>query len=643
MGVQSVSLVKGEEQMQYFVRHLLKDVKAMEYMLKNDWFDKGITRIGAEQELCLVNNAFKPAPIVTEFFDSLDQEYPWLETELARFNLETNLNPRVFEGDCLNDMEQELRGYLDTIQKHLDPMDAKIILTGILPSLKKSDLGWHNLTPKPRYRALMEALSQLRGEDYDLHLEGIDELKIKHNTPLLEACNTSFQVHLQVDPDDFVKMYNIAQTVAAPCLAMAANSPMLFGRRLWHESRIALFQQSIDNRIAQHFIREKSPRVFFGSDWLRNSIVELYKDDIVRFRVLLSSEIEEDSLAMVHRGEVPKLRFLQVHNSTVYRWNRPCYGISANGKPHLRIENRVLPAGPTVIDEMANTAFWLGLMKGMAKQYGDITQRIGFEDVRDNFLKSARTGIDSKFTWLKDKKYSAADLVLEEFLPIAREGLLDNNINANDVDRYLSVIEGRAKKHMTGARWIMRTFTKLTKETTKDEAISTLTAAIVDNQSSNKPVHEWELPKLEDLKEYKTNQLLVEEVMETEIFSVMKDDIIELVAEIMEWRGLRYMLVEDVNGKLEGLVSSSSLIRYFADNQHYANDEVLLVGDIMVKNPITVNMETSIVEAIEVMQQHEIGCLPVVDANNVLVGIITEMNFLKISNRLLKRINDGKK
>jgi predicted transcriptional regulator/gamma-glutamylcysteine synthetase len=633
MGVQTVSLVEDKEQMQHFVRNLLKDVKALEYMLNNDWFESGTTRIGAEQEMCLVDKNFKPAPIAMEVLAK--QDYPWLETELARFNLETNLTPRVFENKCLSDMETELRDSLDKVQHILDSFDSKVLLTGIMPTLKKSDLGFHNLTPKKRYKALMDSLSKLRGEAHELRLEGIDELRIKHNSPLLEACNTSFQVHLQVSPNDFVKMYNLAQTVAGPMIAISANSPMLFGRRLWHESRIAIFQQSIDNRIAQHHLRDRSPRVTFGSDWLQDSVMEIYREDISRFRVLLSSDVQEDALKMIKEGKTPKLHSLNVHNSTVYRWNRPCYGISENGKPHLRIENRVLPAGPTVIDEMANTAFWLGLMKGMEKEYGDIRKYLGFEDVRDNFLKASRTGIDSKFTWINDKKYTAADLTLNELLPLAREGLKENNIDTSDIDRYMSVIEGRSKKVMTGARWMLRTYTKLAKETNRDEALTTLTAAIVKNQMEGNPVHEWPMPTLEDLKEYSTSKVTVEEIMETDLFTVHQDDIIEFASDIMSWRKLRHILVENEKGQLTGLVSSALLLKHFSKNA--GATKTTLVEEIMVSKPITVTTSTLIVDAIQVMQENEIGCLPVVDENNILQGLISETNFLKISRRLLKR------
>lgn len=497
----------------------------------------------------------------------------------------------------------------------------------------------HNLTPKVRYKALMEAInSQLIGSTYELRLNGIDELLLQHDSPLLEACNTSFQVHLQVAPKDFVKMYNIAQTLTGPVIAIAANSPIVFGRRLWHESRIAMFQQSVDTRTTHDHMRERSPRVNFGNNWLKDSILDIYREDIARFRVLLSGDVEEDAIDLVHKGKVPKLRALQVHNSTVYRWNRPCYGISENGKPHLRIENRVIPSGPTVMDEVANAALWIGAMMAMGDRFDDITQHISFEDVRDNFSKAARFGIDSKFTWFKDKKINARDLVLKELLPMAKEGLLKNKVDKNDIDKYLGLIEERAKSHMNGARWQLRAYTKLIKETNRDEALCALTAAIVKNQVAGIPVHKWKLPELNILKEYKPSQIYVEEFMETDLITVQKDDIIELVAEMMDWRKIRYTPVEDTKGQLVGLVSSRLILRHLIRDPKLKG-KMKMVKDIMIKNPLTISPDATIIEAMTKMRENKIGSLPVVK-NGELIGIITEVDFLKISRRLIERLEN---
>lgn len=641
MGEQQVSVAKEGVQMQKFVRNLLADVRALEYMLNNNWFEDDIVRIGAEQEMCLVDTkTLKPAPIAMEALEHMTQ-WDWVGTELAKFNLEINLTPRVFDSNCLNMLEEETHSRLVKIREQLQRLGATTILTGILPTLRKFDLELHNLTPKPRYFALIEAINkQLMANAYELRLTGIDELLVKHSSPLLEACNTSFQVHLQVSPKNFVQYYNIAQTLTAPVMAIAANSPVVFGRRLWHESRIAFFQQSLDTRATHDHMRERSPRVHFGRKWLEKSILEIHKEDIARFRVLLAGDTDEDSLALIREGKVPRLRALQVHNSTVYRWNRPCYGISDTGKPHLRIENRVLPAGPTVVDEVANAAFWLGAMVGMASEIEDITTHVSYEDVQDNFLKAAQFGIDSKFNWFSEKKVSACDLILSDLLPIARKGLEIQKINTDDIDKYLGIIEERAKQHMNGARWQLRAFTALRNRVTRDEAVTILTSSIVKNQEKELPVHKWELPKLEDLEDYRPAKLKVEEFMETDLFTVQKDDIIELVGELMDWRKIRYMPVEDSKGNLVGLITSRHLLRYYSNLTSRSNgQECTMVKHIMIENPITIGPEETIVEAMKTMREHKIGCLPVVKGGE-LIGIITEMDFLRISGRLIERLKE---
>ena len=638
MGEQKVSLLQDEKQMQNFVRLLLNDVRALEYMIENDWFESGITRIGAEQEMAMVHlKTLKPACIAVEALEKM-KKWDWVETELARFNLETNLDPREFKGKCLSLMEKENSSKLAKIRKVVNGMGADIILTGILPTLNKDDLDFHNLTPKKRYFALMESMKQqLIGNNFELRLTGIDELLVRHDSPLLEAVNTSFQIHLQVEPKDFVKMYNIAQTLAAPVMAIAANSPIVFGRRLWHESRIAMFQQAIDTRTTHDHMRERYPRVSFGNGWLKDSVLNIHREDIARFRVLISSDVEEDAMKMIAKNLTPKLRALQVHNSTVYRWNRPCYGISPNGKPHLRIENRVIPAGPTVLDEVANAAFWLGAMVGMGDKYDDITKEISWADVRDNFGKAARFGIDSNFTWFKDKKIGACELVRKELIPIARAGLKKMKVDAKDIDKYLGVIEARSKQHMNGARWQLRAFTKLKEETTQDEALSVLTSSIIENQNKGLPGHKWKMPELTDLKEYRPSKIKVEEFMQTDLFTVQKDDIIELVAEMMDWRKISYTPVEDTKGNLVGLVNSRVILRYFIKGNKLNGKESGTVKDIMKENPVTISPNATILDAMAKMRDNKVGCLPVIKGKE-LIGIITEMDFLRISGRLIERL-----
>jgi CBS domain-containing protein len=638
MGFQKVNTLDNQQEMQHFVKHLLQDVQAFEYMLQHNWFENDITRIGAEQEMCLVHNkTLKPACINMQVLEKLT-DAPWCVTELAKFNLEVNLNPREFVGDCLSQMEAENMHYLARIQEVLDGFDASIVLCGILPTLRKHDLDMQNLTPKDRYFALMSAIQRhLLGTTFELRVEGIDELLVKHDSPLLEACNTSFQVHLQVSQQDFVKMYNLSQVLAAPVIAIAANSPLVFGRRLWHETRIALFQQSLDTRTTSDHMRERLPRVNFGSGWLTGDITNIYKEDIGRFRVLLAGAIEEDSWEMIEQKIAPKLRALQIHNSTVYRWNRPCYGISPNGKPHLRIENRVMPAGPTPVDAVANAAFWLGCMVGMGRQYDDITKHIAFVDARDNFLKSAKFGIDSTFTWLKDRKVPVTELILKELLPLAKEGLKHQKVDQADIDKYLGIIEARASEHKTGARWALRSYTALQNQVTNDEALACVTAAIVKNQKLNKPVHTWAESTPDDLDAWRPSNIKVEEFMSTDLFTVQKEDLVELVADIMDWRRIRYMPVENQKGELIGLISSRMVLRYFNRRNKLEDNAISTVKDIMIEKPITVRPDTTLSEALQIMRDNRIGCLPVVQ-NKELVGVITEMDFLRITGRMMDRL-----
>ena len=637
MGEQRVSKLNTLKNRHQFFNSLLNDVKALNYMIDHDWFEKGITRIGAEQEMVLVDQkTLKPKLNAMEALDMMKKD-KWVETELAKFNLEINLDPRELKGKCFSKLEKETRTKLNKIQKTLKKLKTTSVLTGILPTLVKTDLDLKNLTPKKRYHALMESINQqLSGTAYELKISGIDDLRIKHDSPLLEACNTSFQVHLQVDADAFVPYYNIAQALTGPCMAIAANSPLVFGKRLWHESRIAMFQQALDTRTSHDHMRESSPRVNFGNDWLRESILEIYKEDIAQFQPLICPDIKEDSLDLINKGKVPNLTALQVNNSTVYRWNRPCYGISDTGKPHLRIENRVLPSGPTVIDEVANACFWIGAMKGMYLKYGDkIPDLLLFEDVRDNFLKGAQFGIDTTFNWIGDKKISATKLILKVLLPLAEKGLKAHNVSKADRDLYLGIIRQRAKKHVTGARWLLRGYSELTKQTSKDEALTVLTQCIIKNQKTNKPVHTWKPPTLADLKEYKPSALKVSEFMDTHLLTVTKDDILEFAINLMEWKSVRYLPVEH-KGNLEGLISSKMILNHLATTKK-AKNNYTTVGDVMSTKPSVVSPDTSILDAMKLMKSNKVGCLPVV-LNDELVGVITENHYMNITDRLMDRL-----
>src|SRR6056297_3166940 len=635
MGEERVKIPESKEQSQKFLKYLLRDVRAMGRMLDEGWFEIDNIRIGAEQELCLIDRNAKPAPIAMELLEALGDDS--FTTELAKFNLETNLEPLLFEGKCLSQMETNIQKKLELIRETIKQFDGDVVLSGVLPTIRKSDLDIENLTPLPRYRAICDAINKLRGEEYDLRIQGADELLMRFDTPLLEASNTGFQVHLQVSPDEFVQKYNLAQAIAGPVLACAVNSPLLFGKRLWAETRIALFHQSVDTRKVGDHLRDSSPRVTFGNQWLKESILEIYQEDIARYRVILSADVDENVEEMLEAGEVPALRALQIHNGTVYRWNRPCYGIS-NGKPHLRIENRVFPSGPTVSDEIANAAFWLGLLNGMGNHYPNIHEKLDFDDVRMNFFAASKLGLDTKFRWVDEKRYSAVELITEEFLPIAREGLEKAGVDRGDISSYMDIIEDRTDSGQTGSFWMVKSYNELSKKVSREQALTAVTNAMVKNQKKGEPVHKWGLAKVDDMENWQPHTLLVEEFMTTDLFTVQKDDILESVANLIDWRRIRYVPVEDDSKHLVGLITMRKIFREYNNVIHGKADESTSVDSIMIKNPITIHPEASILEAVDIMDSQKIGCLPVVK-NNRLVGIITEQNYMTITKRLLRRLH----
>ena len=639
MGEQQVNLLMDEQQRMDFTQHLFKDILALEIMIEKGMIEKGITRIGAEQELCLIDSSFRPAPIAMEVLDAVED--PHLTNELSRFNLEINLDPQVFRKDALSRMEKQLKQCLGLLSDHLQEQDHDYVLAGILPTIRISDLDMKNLTPNPRYLALNESMRKLRGGPYEFRIEGTDELITSHDTLMFESCNTSFQVHYQLDADDFVSRYNWAQAITGPLLAACTNSPMLFGRRLWRETRIALFQQSADTRKSSEHLRDQRPRVYFGHDWVRDSIVEIFKEDVARYRVLMSSDIKQDSIAELEAGRAPKLEALKLHNGTIYKWNRACYGMT-NGVPHLRIENRVLPAGPTVLDEMANTAFWLGLMHGMPQEYAKLKDTADFDEVRTNFLRAAKMGMGAMFRWVNDKVYSSQDLVLKELLPIAVEGLKKADIHKKDISKYMDVIRQRVETGRSGSQWVLDSYASLKKKGTKDEAIVAITAGMAKRQKSTKPVHKWSVAKINEAGSWINRYWRIDQIMSRDLYTVNENDLIDLVPNIMNWKHLRHVPVENEAGELVGIVTSQNLLSYYA-KRFSDKEQPQTVKEIMVSKLITVNEETLTIDALPLMRKHEIGCLPVVKEGNKLVGIVTDKDFVNIADHLLREIVSKKK
>jgi len=629
MGEHQVSDTTSEE-LRRFVRALLEDVRALERMLDEGWIESDVRRIGAEQEMFLVDRDGNPAPLAMEVLERLDS--PAFAVELARFNLEANLTPRDLGGDCLLQMERDLEDLLAKARAAAAELGVDVLLIGILPTLALSDLSLENMVPRQRFRTLNRVMSELRGGEFRTLIKGDDELQVAHDNVMMEACNTSFQIHFQVGPGEFARLYNLAQVVTGPALAAAVNSPVLLHHRLWHETRVALFQQSLDVRSPAQQQMGRRQRVSFGDRWLERSVLEIWREDIARFRVLLATDLEESPLEQIARGQTPSLKALCLHNGTVYRWNRPCYGVSA-GKAHLRIENRVLPAGPTVVDEIANAAFYYGLMIAMAEEHADITKVMDFDDAKANFLAAARYGLGAQFRWTNGTSAGARELILGELLPLARQGLALKGIEG--AERLLGTLEERVRSGRTGAQWAFDSLSSMSRERSPDARHRALVHATLALQREGRPVHTWELARIEERADWRKVFRTVDQVMTRDVFTVHPEDVIDLAASLMEWEHIRRIPVEDDEGRLVGLLNQRSLIRLLAHGSAQPGGRPLAVREVMKEHPVTVGPKTSILEAIEIMRAERVGCLPVVEGER-LVGIVTEHDFIDVASVLLE-------
>jgi len=621
MGSQAVKPIKTKKQQKEFVSYLLKDLKALEQMIQTDAFEKGIQRIGAEQEMCIIDKYYRPSFNALEILDKIND--PHFTTELGLFNLEANLDPLVLKGKCFTDLENDLYTLLEKARKAANNIEKnKIILTGILPTFQRKDLVFENMTPYERYKTLNDMMRSIKGDDFKLLIRGVDELIVEHESILFEACCTSFQVHLQIGLDNIIDKYNWSQAIAGPILSVMTNSPMLLGRELWSETRIALFQQSIDLRNNAQLLREQKPRVSFGTDWVRDSILELFTDDVARYAPLVTTDFETDALQDLENGIKPELKALNLHNGTLYKWNRVCYGVHKN-IAHLRIENRYIPSGPSIKDEIANAMFWVGVMQGMPDEYKNIWEKMSFKDARGNFVKASRTGMDTYFNWFGEG-ISAKELAKTVLIPMAREGLKKSGIELVDMDYYLGLIEKRIDNNISGSKWLVRSNRKLKETLSNGEASILLTYHLHKNQWEDEPIHKWELAKPFDKGEsYSQNK--VYKIMTTELFVVKENDLVELIENIMKWKNIHHIPVVNNKNKIVGLISSSTIAALKTQDN-------ITAKEIMTANILTARPETTMTEAKQMMQENDIHCLPILD-DDELVGMLTSTDLQKMNSQ----------
>ncbi|GAB1814395.1 glutamate--cysteine ligase [Mycobacterium sp. MUNTM1] len=463
---------------------------AFETMLAESSFDSEQPLTGMEIECNLVDADYQPAMSNRHVLDAIGD--PAYQVELGAYNIEFNVPPHALPGHTGLDLEAEVRASLNEAENKAGAAGgAHIVMIGILPTLMSEHLdhGW--MSESKRYAALNESIFSSRGEDIHISISGPEPLSWHTATIAPESACTSMQLHLQLDPETFAANWNAAQIVAGPQLALGANSPFFFGHRLWAETRIELFAQSTDTRSDELKSQGVRPRVWFGEQWI-SSVLDLYQENIRYFEFLLPEVSDEDPVAELAAGRIPQLSELRLHNGTVYRWNRPVYAV-VDGRPHLRLENRVLPAGPTVIDMLANSAFFYGMLRSLAEADSPLWTAMDFGVAEANFLAAALDGIDARLRWPGLGEVTARELVLDTLLPIADEGLQRWGVDAEVRDRFLGVIEGRARAGRNGASWQVSTVRALQDGgMSRPAALAEMLHRYCEYMHANAPVHTWE-------------------------------------------------------------------------------------------------------------------------------------------------------
>lgn len=474
-------------------RHQVRRCLDVFALMLNDFrFDTDQPLTGLEIELNLIDSVAAPAMRNAEVLEHIAN--PTFQTELGMFNLEVNMHPRMIAGDGFADYEHDVRASLNDADERAQKSDASIVVIGILPTLMRHHSSLENLSSNPRYRILNEEIITARGEDIDIDIRGGPErLRTYTDSIAPEAACTSLQYHLQVAPETFANFWNAAQAIAGVQVALGANSPFLYGRQLWAETRIALFEQATDTRPEELKAQGVRPRVWFGERWI-TSIFDLFEENVRYFPSLLPMFSDEDPVAVLQSGGLPRLSELRLHNGTIYRWNRPVYDIM-DERPHLRVENRVLPAGPTVVDMLANGAFYYGLVRALADADRPIWTQMTFSAAEQNFHAAARDGIESSIYWPRLGERKVTDLVLEHLLPMAHEGLDRWGVAPHLRDRMLGIIEGRCLTGRNGATWQTAVTHRLAeqKKLNRVEALREMLKRYVEHMHSNEPVHIWPL------------------------------------------------------------------------------------------------------------------------------------------------------
>ncbi len=462
-----------------------------ETMLAQSSFDFDRPMTGMEIECNLVDADYQPAMSNADVLAAIAD--PAYQTELGAYNIEFNVPPRPLPGTSGFELEAEVRASLNVAESKANQDGAHIVMVGILPTLMPEHLSGDWMSESTRYQALNDSIFTARGEDIVIDIGGPERLCLHTESIAPESACTSMQLHLQVSPAEFAQYWNAAQVLAGPQLALGANSPYFFGHELWAETRIELFAQATDTRPDELKTQGVRPRVWFGERWI-TSIFDLFEENVRYFPSLLPELSDEDPVAELAAGRTPTLPELRLHNGTIYRWNRPVYDV-VNGRPHLRVENRVLPAGPTVVDMLANSAFYYGLLRALSDEDRPVWTKMSFAAAEHNFTTAAKHGMDARLYWPGLGEVTPDELVLRHLLPMAHEGLRRWGVASEVRDRFLGCIEGRAKTGRNGSAWQVATVHALQERgLARPQALAEMLKLYCERMHSNQPVHTWDGP-----------------------------------------------------------------------------------------------------------------------------------------------------
>jgi len=454
---------------QQFQAQIDREMQLLRDWFRNERFSCRQPMAGAELEAWLVDESGLPVAANEAFLERVN--LPAVVPELSKFNIEFNVEPQPLAGTGLERLEAELRELWNRCDRVAADMNASVLAIGILPTVSEKELSLKNVSAMRRFRALNEQVFRVRhGRPLFLDIVGPERLSTEHRDVMLEAGATSFQVHLQVPLQQAVRYYNAATIVSAPMVAAAANSPFLFGKQLWEETRIPLFEQAVD-------LDGPLRRVTLGSGFVRESLEEIFLENRSHYSVLLPFVQDVSPEFLPH---------VRLHNGTIWRWNRPLIGFDADGQPHLRIEHRVLPSGPTLVDMAANMAFFYGIVHSLANAPCAPESRMSFSAAWTNFYEAARLGLRCQVDWYDGRRWELRRLILDELLKAARQGLEALEVDAAFINRSLAIIEARVCSGRTGSDW-QRQFVER-----HGRDWQQLACAYRTRQRGGAPVHTWD-------------------------------------------------------------------------------------------------------------------------------------------------------